>query len=90
MLVAVLYVTCASTRRCRTWLTSERYSDLDIAQLACGHNCCMSSVRGRICRELKVMINAMVVCLRGVSHLGVLFVYSGGNGLMERISSRRG
>ena len=50
----------------------------------------MSSVRGWICHELKVMINAMVMCLRGARNLDVLFVYSCGSCLMERVSSRTG
>ena len=50
----------------------------------------MSSVRGRIRHELKVMINAMVVCLRRARNLDVLFVYSGDNCLMDRVSSRTG
>ena len=36
------------------------------------------------------MINAMEVCLRGARNLDVLFVYSGGNCLMDRVSSRTG
>ena len=50
----------------------------------------MSSVRGRICHDLKALINAMVVCLRGAKRLSGLFVYSGGNCLVERVSSRTG
>ena len=50
----------------------------------------MSSVRGRICNELKVMINALVACLKGARNLDALFVHSGGNCLMERVSSRTG
>ena len=46
--------------------------------------------RARICHELNVMINAIVVCLRGARNLDVLFVYPGGNCLMERVSSRTG
>ena len=42
-------------------LTSECYWDLDIVQLVCGLNFCVSSVRGRICHELKVMINDTVI-----------------------------
>ena len=61
MLVAVQYATCVRTRHCRIRLTSERYWDLDIVQLVCGLNFCVSSVRGRICHELKVMINDTVI-----------------------------
>ena len=69
-------------------LTSECCSDLDV-QLVCGHNFCTSSVRGRICHELKVVINpTMVVCLRGAINLDVLFVYSGDNCLIKRVPSR--
>ena len=40
--------------------------------------------------ELKVTINAMLVCSRGTKNLDVLYVYCGGNCLIERVSSRVG
>ena len=45
----------------------------------------LCSMRGRMCQELKVMFNALALCLRRATNLDELFVYPGGNSLVERV-----
>lgn len=62
-------------------------SNFDVVYLVVGHNFSISRARGGICHGMKVVTNAMVLPLGGATNVDVLFVYPGGNCLVEGVSS---
>ena len=60
-------------------MTSERNSNLYVVQMVGDHNCSVCRKRGGICHELKVVLNALLLCLWGARNFDVLLVYPRGS-----------